>query len=108
MENDFIQLKQELADLTTKFNHLNDLYFRQHFVDKEVFQNTVYCNNGIKGGALGLKIGDSTGKISVYGVTPVVQAGAIASPSGGATVDSQARTAIDLIRTAIKNFGITA
>lgn len=57
----------------------------------------------------GTKMGTATDqKVAFYGVTPVVQAGAIASPSGGATIDAAARTAIDAIRVAIKNFGITA
>ena len=47
-------------------------------------------------------------KAAFYGATPVVQAGAISAPSGGATQDAEARTAINAIRTAIKNFGISA
>lgn len=47
-------------------------------------------------------------KLSVYGVTPIVQQGAITVPSGGATVDSQSRVAIGSLITALKNFGITA
>ena len=61
------------------------------------------------GNSLGIKIGtDATQKISVYGETPVVQAGAITAPAGGATVDSEARTAIVSLINAIKYFGITA
>ena len=61
------------------------------------------------GKTTGTKMGTETSqKVAFYGVTPVIQASAIASPSGGATVDIESRTAIDLIRTAIKNFGITA
>jgi len=62
----------------------------------------------------GLKIGTTTSeKISVYGVTPVIQAGAISAPatqSGSyVQVDVQSIvTAVNSIRTAITNFGITA
>jgi hypothetical protein len=38
----------------------------------------------------------------------VAEASTIASPSGGATVDAQARTAIDSIRTVLKNAGLTS
>lgn len=57
----------------------------------------------------GTKIGTATTqKIGLYGVTPVVQAGAISAPTGGGTIDSEARTAINSIRTALTNIGITA
>lgn len=47
-------------------------------------------------------------KLSVFGATPVVQAGAIAHPTTGTVIDSQGRAAIDLIIDAVKAFGITA
>lgn len=47
-------------------------------------------------------------KLSVFGVTPVVQAAAITAPTGGSTTDTQARTAITAIINALKAFGITA
>jgi len=62
----------------------------------------------------GLKIGTTTSeKISVYGVSPVVQAGAISAPStpSAGYVQAEAasaKTAIDAIRTALTNIGITA
>jgi hypothetical protein len=45
---------------------------------------------------------------AVNGNAPVAKAAAIASPAGGATVDAEARGAIDAIRVAIAAFGITA
>lgn len=60
------------------------------------------------GRTTGTKIGTAaTQKVAFYGSVPVIQAGAISSPSGGVTQDTEARQAIDSIRTAIKNFGIT-
>lgn len=47
-------------------------------------------------------------KVGLNGVTPVVKAGAITSPTGGGVIDSEARTAIDSLRLAVKNIGITA
>lgn len=47
-------------------------------------------------------------KWAFHGATPVVQASHIADPSGGATVDSEARTAIDAILVALENKGILA
>ena len=61
------------------------------------------------GKTTGTSLGTETSqKIAVYGVTPVVQASAISAPSGGGTQDAEARTAINSIRTALQNFGITA
>lgn len=80
--------------------------------DRYIFHKKIQILDGRSiqvGKTNGTKIGtESTQKMGFYGVTPVVQASAITSPSGGATVDSQARTAIDAIRTALTNIGITA
>jgi hypothetical protein len=80
--------------------------------DKQVFSKPIQIMDGRNiqiGLTTGTKIGTSTSqKISVYGETPVVQAGAISAPSGGGTVDAESRTAINSIRTALTNFGITA
>ena len=57
----------------------------------------------------GTKFGTATTqKIGFYNKTPVVQAGAISAPSGGATQDAEARTTINSIRTALTNLGLTA
>jgi len=53
-------------------------------------------------------IGTGIKYLGFYAVTPVVQAGAITAPTGGAIQDAEARTAINSIRTALTNIGITA
>ena len=64
---------------------------------------------GIKKDNVGIQIGSqTTEKIGLYGVTPVVRASAISAPSGGVTQDAEARTAINSIRTALTNLGVTA
>lgn len=82
--------------------------------DRFVFYKTIQILDGRNiqvGKTTGTKIGTEGGatgqKLSVYGVTPVVQAGAISAPSGGTTQDAEARAAINSIRTALTNFGIT-
>lgn len=62
------------------------------------------------GKTTGTKIATATDqKLSVYGVTPVVQQSKINDPSGQATdLDAEARTAINAILDAIEAFGITA
>lgn len=80
--------------------------------DRYTFQRDIEISDGRKiqlSSVNGTRIGTAAKqKLSVFGVTPVIQAGAISAPSGGATVDAQARTAIGSLITAVKNFGITA
>jgi len=57
----------------------------------------------------GTKIGTATTqKLSVYNATPIVQGVAVADASGGATVDAEARTAINTLLARIRAFGIIA
>ena len=104
MEQEIQQLKQQVRVLEGMLSVLI-------FTDRYVFQKNIQLQDGrniqVSGGT-GTKIGTATSqKLSVYGVTPVVQASAIGAPSGGVTQDTEARTAINSIRTALTNFGIT-
>ena len=57
----------------------------------------------------GTKIGTATGqKIGFWNAAPVIQQAHIADPTGGATVDAEARTAIDSINALCATLGITA
>jgi hypothetical protein len=58
--------------------------------------------------AITLESSGTQALIGLYGATAVAQAAAITAPTGGTTIDTQARTAISSIITAIKNIGITA
>ena len=64
---------------------------------------------GGTGTARGVTLGTaSTDLVSLYAATPVAQAAHIADPTGGATTDAEARTAINAILVALENIGITA
>ena len=80
-------------------------------IDKFVFDKHIQildARNIQVGRTTGTSIGtEATQKLSFYGVTPVVQQGAITVPSGGLTVDAEARSSISDLITRIKNFGIT-
>jgi len=90
---------------------LNDILYRLDLLEKPdrfTFRKSIYLDDGrsinfgtVNGGTIKGK------KLSVYGVTPVAQQAAITAPSGGATIDAEARTAISDLITRIKNFGIT-
>lgn len=47
-----------------------------------------------------------TDTLAVAGATPVGRQAAITAPTGGATIDTQARTAINDIITALETFGL--
>jgi len=47
-------------------------------------------------------------QVGFYGATPVVQGTHVADPAGGATVDAEARTAINAISLVLSNLGLTA
>lgn len=55
----------------------------------------------------GAILGNTGGTIGFYGTTPIVKAGAIAAVSNTAT-GTELATAINALRTVLKNLGITA
>lgn len=118
MENDYEQLKQQVNDLQNKLDAFLNSYYRSDYPDKYVFNKKVVLNNQDLNteGTNGMKIGNSGSKLGVYGVTPVVQASAISTVSGSAggtyggteqTLINNLVTAVNAVKTAIKNYGIT-
>ncbi len=104
-------LAQKLSDIDTNFNTLQDLYYRNNTIDRFIFDKDIQVTdtNIVLSVVNGTKIGtDTSQKLGFYGKTPVAQQGAITAPLGGATVDTQARTAINAIITALQTLGITA
>ena len=80
--------------------------------DRYTFHKNVQFLDGRNiqlGTTTGTKIGtDTTQKLGFFNKTPIVQVIAISAPSGGLTQDAEARTAINSIRTALTNLGLTA
>ena len=110
MPEDIQQLKQEVETLKAIIANLV-------YSDRYIFQKNLQLQDGRNiqvATSTGTKIGTaSSQKLSVYGVSPVVQAGAISAPStpsaGYSQVEAQSAVdAINSIRTALTNFGITA
>ena len=102
--------QQQILELQRQIDELKSIIFKNSFSNLYVFDTPVrFRRDIILDGADGTKIGTATSnKISVYGVTPIIQQSAITAPTGGVTIDSQSRTAIGTIITVLKNFGITA
>lgn len=100
--------KQQLDRVEKKLNEFLDIYRKTFLIDKVIFQNPIILKsmtNGISGFKIGLA---TTDLLSFYGVTPVDQPATVADPSGGATVDSQSRTAIIAIIDRLQELGLIA
>ena len=71
---------------------------------------TITTQKGSAGGTLrGLKIGDAaTALLGFYGVTPVDQPATVTDPTGGGTIDAEARTAIEAIIDRLQELGLIA
>lgn len=125
MENEYQQLKIQVDKIEKKLDAFLDIYYRTNFPDKVimtkkfsildndiVFEGTATSKIDVQ--SSGLSVGNSASqKLSFYGETPVVQASAISAPStpGAAYVQSEAQSvvnAVNNIRTALTNIGITA
>jgi len=82
--------------------------FSDRFIFEKMFQ-FLDGNNIQLGRNIGTKIGTATDQLlAFYGATPVDQPVAINAPSGGATVDAEARTAINTIISRLKELGLIA
>lgn len=103
------QEKEQLNRLEKKLNEFLDLYYRTNQIDQTVFNNPVVLNNDLILGVNGTKFGTATtNKLSFYGVTTVDQPATVSDPSGGVTVDSSARTAINAIIDRLQELGLIA
>ena len=117
LQNQVATLQQENGALTARLTNLEGIIGALVFSDRYIIGKTMQFQDGrniqlAKG--TGTKIGlSATEKLGFYGKTPIVQVGAITSPtSQGATYDQSTantlKTAIDAIRTALINLGLTA
>ncbi len=104
MQEEIQQLKDELAQFKA-------MYFRDRTESSVGFRNKVALIDAdleLSTGT-GTKIGTSPlQKLAFYGSIPIVQQASIPDPSGGATQDTQARTAINSILDVLDTYGLTA
>lgn len=84
-------MQEQIDQLKKELDELKSLYFKDNFSSSQIIRKDV----------------SFFGKIGFYNKNPISQQSAISSPSGGATVDTQARAAIDSIRTVLTNLGLT-
>lgn len=81
---------------------------RQVKILKDVLSSILQNSNPTKIYFKNIVVFDREGKVGFFGAEPVKKQSAITSPSGGGTVDTQARTAIDSIRTVLTTLGLTS
>ena len=103
-------LKQQVDNIERKLDDFLSDYYRNNTPTTQKFTKKVIIGAGID--LANSSIGTSSSLMSVYGVTPVAQASAISAPAtqGGTYNQSDVQSivnAVNSIRTAIKNFGIS-
>lgn len=103
-------LKQQVNEIEKKLDDFLSDYYRNNTPTTQKFTKKVILGNGFD--IANSSIGTSSSLMSVYGVTPVAQASAITAPNtqGGTYNQTDVQSivnAVNSIRTAIKNFGIT-
>lgn len=103
-------LKQRIELLE---NFIADFVYSDRYISQKHFQ-FLDSKNISFGTTNGTRIGTTiTQKIGLYGATPVIQANAISAPNNQGGIYNQTdittlKTAIDAIRVALTNLGITA
>ena len=109
METEIQELNRQIQELQKKLDTFTDVYYRTNRIDRTEFNNPVVFNNNIVIGKNGTKFGTSTSdKIAFFGTAAIIQPATISDPSGGATVDSAARTAINTLIDRLHSLGLIA
>lgn len=97
--------RQRLEYLETMFAML--LASDRYTVQKHI---QIFDGRNIQlGRTTGTKIGTGTDqKLGFFNKAPVTQQPTVLAPTGGATIDAEARTAVSSIITALRNLGLIA
>ena len=105
-------MPEQIQQLENRIKLLENLVFAFVKTDKYYFSKHIVLADGLNialSTGTGTRIGTGTGqKIGFFNVTPVVQQANIVDPSGGATIDTEARTAINSILDVLDILGFTA
>lgn len=104
-------MESELQQLRNELDQFKAMYFRDRTESSVGFRNKIALIDAdieLSTGR-GTKIGTTpTQKVAFFGATPVVRQASIPDPSGGATQDTEARTAINSILDVLDAYGLTA
>lgn len=101
MESKFTQLENQVEQLKRELMEIRGDYYKTNFPSKMVVQKDLEVT--------GRFIQTSVNPTATFGliVTPVGRQANIAGPSGGATVDTESRSAINSILAVLDTFGFT-
>ena len=99
---DIFQILRLLLHTITKILGIDKFLFKKNLQIFDARNIQVGRENGCKIATA------SDQKLGFYGKTPVDQPATIADPSGGGTVDTQARTALIAALNALKEMGLIA
>lgn len=102
----------EIEQLNERIKFLEAIILDVFLSDRINVARTIHLQDGKNiqvATGTGTKIGTATGqKLGFYNVTPVDQPDTITDPSGGATIDAEARTAINTIIDRLQELGLIA
>ena len=94
-------MEQRITQLENELRELKAEYYKNNFPQQQVFVKDVL----FQGNSTFTSLNPTT--YFGLGVSPATRQASIANPSGGVTVDAEARTAIASILTVLDNFGFT-
>lgn len=110
------RMDEVIAKQSKEINNLKQEFFKNNLSGEYTFLQKVTFKNGFSfadgtniplGSTTGTKIGTATTqKLGFFNKTPIIQPSGISAPSGGATQDTQARTAINSIISALNSLGL--
>lgn len=103
---DNLQLQNRIDILERELKDFKSIYFMDNFQDKQYIKKTQIFKKNISTGT-GISFGETGEKVSFTGATPIIRQSVITKPTGGTTIDTQARTAINSLIDLIKNFGLS-
>lgn len=105
--------QEQINEINRKLDAFLQEYYRNNNTTSQIFTKKVYFKGGIDLTSDDVLLGTASGKLGLYGVATVVKAAAISAPSTSGAAYSQgeaqsAVNAINSIRVALQNIGITA
>jgi len=105
--------QEQIDEINRKLDLFLVDYYRNNNPTSQIFTKKVFFQGGVDLSSSTVSLGATGGTVGLYGVTPVAKASAIGAPTApsGAYAQAEAQsavTAINSIRTALSNLGITA
>ncbi len=94
-----------IGDTTIQTSSSGDIILKPGSAEVILYDGAALLTGSSNGSKIG---GDAYNKLGFWDATPIVQPSHIADPTGGTTVDAEARTAINAINAMLASTGLTA